>query len=91
MEDSGKFRRFLIWLYTIAGSLYGIWMLYAGSLTNLLISALLYAPGTFLYIKARRELGEKIFPATVDRVAFVILILMALISLALFISGDISL
>ena len=91
MEDSGKFRRFLIWLYTIAGSLYGIWMLYAGSLTNLLISALLYAPGTFLYIKARRELGEKIFPATVDRVAFVRLILMALISLALFISGDISL
>ena len=40
---------------------YAIWLLYAGGLKYLLLSALLYAPGVILFAKARREQGLKVF------------------------------
>lgn len=40
---------------------YAIWLLYAGGLKYLLLSALLYAPGVVLFAKAKREQGEPLF------------------------------
>lgn len=42
-------------------TLYTIFMILAGGLKFLLLSAVLYAPGTLLYIWARREQGRRIF------------------------------
>lgn len=39
----------------IAASLYGLWLLYASGLNYLLLSALLYLPGLYFYIQAKRE------------------------------------
>ena len=83
-------RKFMVWVYSILGSAYGIWMLYAGGVTHLLISALLYAPGTILYIIARREQKGKIFPRPADKITFVFLIAMALLSAYLLAKGEIS-
>ncbi len=91
MEGLNNGRKFLIWLYAIAGSAYGIWMLYASSVTHLLISALLYAPGTVLYAMARREQGGEIFPKKADKITFAFLIAMALLSVVLLITGKIKL
>ncbi|WP_416422656.1 arginine-ornithine antiporter [Pseudomonas sp. App30] len=41
--------------------LYAIWLLYAGGLKYLLLSALLYAPGVILFAKAKREQGQPLF------------------------------
>lgn len=40
---------------------YALWLLYAGGLKYLLLSALLYAPGVLLYAWARREHGRALF------------------------------
>lgn len=90
MQGLSSVRKTLIWLYALSGSAYGIWMLYASSITHLLISALLYAPGTVLYAIARREQRGRIFPAGADKITFFILIIMAVLSIILFIRGDIS-
>ncbi|MCQ1061274.1 basic amino acid/polyamine antiporter [Photobacterium sp. DNB23_23_1] len=39
----------------LCASLYGLWLLYASGLGYLLLSALLYLPGLYFYIKAKRE------------------------------------
>ncbi|WP_028631487.1 arginine-ornithine antiporter [Pseudomonas parafulva] len=41
--------------------LYALWLLYAGGLKYLLLSALLYAPGVILFAKARHERGLALF------------------------------
>lgn len=40
---------------------YAIWLLYAGGLKYLLLSALLYAPGVILFALAKREQGQPLF------------------------------
>lgn len=41
--------------------LYALWLLYAGGLKYLLLSALLYAPGVILFARAKHEQGEALF------------------------------
>lgn len=41
--------------------LYAVWLLYAGGLKYLLLSALLYAPGVVLFARAKREQGLPLF------------------------------
>ena len=43
------------WIRGAIATLYAAGMLYAGGAKFLLLSALLYAPGTFLFVLARRE------------------------------------
>ncbi len=40
---------------------YAVWLLYAGGLKYLLLSALLYAPGVILFAQARHEQGRALF------------------------------
>ena len=50
----------------IAGiaAIYTMFMIYAGGLKFILLSAVLYAPGTVLYFWARREQGKPVFTAS---------------------------
>jgi arginine:ornithine antiporter/lysine permease len=41
--------------------IYAVWLLYAGGLKYLLLSALLYAPGALFFAKAKREQGQPLF------------------------------
>ena len=54
-------------LIAAIATVYAAGMLYAGGATFLLLSALLYAPGTWLYFYARREQRQRVF--TVPEVA----------------------
>ncbi|MFP3519433.1 arginine-ornithine antiporter, partial [Pseudomonas sp. SIMBA_077] len=49
--------------------LYAIWLLYAGGVKYLLLSALLYAPGVVLFAKAKMELHKPIF-TNVEKLIF---------------------
>ena len=49
---------------------YTLFMVYAGGLKYILLSALLFAPGTVLYYQARREQGKPMFIGTTDWVVF---------------------
>ncbi len=49
---------------------YTLFMIYAGGLKFILLSAILFAPGTLLYFWARREQGKPVFDKTSDWVVF---------------------
>jgi arginine:ornithine antiporter/lysine permease len=53
-------------------TLYAVAMLLAGGAKFLLLSALLYAPGTLLYVVARREQGQRLFGPR-ERLLFIVL------------------
>ncbi|MEG4313796.1 arginine-ornithine antiporter [Pseudomonas sp. FIP_A4] len=48
-------------LIALVALLYAAWLLYAGGVQYLLLSALLYAPGALLFARARRECGQPVF------------------------------
>ena len=45
-------------------------MIYAGGLKYILLSAVLFGPGTVLYVWARREQGKAVFDKTSEWVIF---------------------
>lgn len=57
--------------------LYAIWLLYAGGVKYLLLSALLYAPGAILFAKAKREVGKPVF-TNVEKLIFAAVVIGAL-------------
>ncbi|PWB30803.1 arginine-ornithine antiporter [Pseudomonas sp. SDI] len=59
--------------------LYAIWLLYAGGVKYLLLSALLYAPGVILFAKAKREVGQPIF-TNVEKLIFAAVVIGALVA-----------
>ncbi|MGB3126589.1 MAG: arginine-ornithine antiporter [Pseudomonas sp.] len=54
-------RRIKDLLVGLIALLYAVWLLYAGGLKYLLLSALLYAPGVILFAQAKREQGLALF------------------------------
>lgn len=89
MQNISKGAKTAIWIYTILGSAYGLWMLYASGLSSILISALLYAPGMILYFTSRKEQRDKLFPKPVDFAVFILLVIMAVFSIFLLATGTI--
>ncbi|MGY4523948.1 arginine-ornithine antiporter [Pseudomonas sp. UBA4617] len=59
--------------------LYAIWLLYAGGVKYLLLSALLYAPGVILFAKAKHEVGQPVF-TTVEKLIFAAVVIGALVA-----------
>ena len=74
MQPEGRRRDLLI---AFVAMVYTAFMIYAGGLKFILLSAILYGPGTLLYIWARREQNLKVFKR-VDIIIFVIAIIGAL-------------
>jgi len=59
---------------------YTIFMIYAGGMKFLVLSAILYAPGTLLYILARRERNKTVFLPT-DWAIFIVAIIGAVVGI----------
>ncbi|SCK43645.1 arginine:ornithine antiporter, APA family [Variovorax sp. HW608] len=60
--------------------IYTVFMIWAGGLKFILLAAVLYAPGTVLYIWARREQGKPVF-AAIDWVILIVVVIGALVGL----------
>ena len=61
-------------------TLYTAFMIYAGGAKFVLLSALLYAPGTALYFWARREQGKRVF-SPVELILFLIAVVGAVVAI----------
>ena len=70
-------------------TVYGVWLVYAAGPGNLLMVAMLYAPGLVIYVWARRENGEKTFTPIEIAIA-VGLVIAAIIAATLIWNGSIS-
>lgn len=60
-------------------TVYTGYLVYAGGLKFLVLSAILYAPGSLLYVWARREQGKKVFERTSDIVILALATLGAIV------------
>ena len=71
------------WAVAVAGTGYGLWLLYSGKLTGLMVSVLLYAPGTLVYIKGKKEQGQRPFAQMRDKILLTGVLSLFVICLAL--------
>jgi arginine:ornithine antiporter / lysine permease len=62
-------------------TLYTVFMIYAGGLKFILLSAILFAPGTLLYFWARREQNKPVFNKPSDWVIFIITVIGAVVGI----------
>jgi arginine:ornithine antiporter/lysine permease len=62
-------------------TVYTIFLLYAGGMKFIVLSAVLYAPGTALYFWARREQGKPVFTNLWDWVIFVLAVIGAVVGI----------
>ncbi|WP_174849904.1 amino acid permease [Yersinia artesiana] len=63
-------------IFALIATFYSALMIYAGGLKYLLLSAIIYGPGTILYLIAKREQHQKAFN-TYERILFIVLIVAA--------------
>ena len=73
----------------VVATLYGIWLVYAAGPANLLMCAMLYAPGIIFYVIARREGGARSF-TPVEAAFAVALVIVGGIAAWLISNGSIS-
>ncbi|KIF63787.1 amino acid APC transporter [Pseudomonas fluorescens] len=59
--------------------IYAVWLLYAGGVKYLLLSALLYAPGAVLFAKAKLELKQPVF-TNVEKLIFAAVVVGAVVA-----------
>jgi arginine:ornithine antiporter/lysine permease len=78
--------------FVVAGIavLYAAFMIYAGGLKFVLLSAVLYAPGTILFFRTRREQGRRIFTRA-EWVVFVAVTFGGIVGVYSLVTGAISL
>ena len=85
-NTKGYYRNFVI---SLLATFYALLMIFAGGMKFLLLSAIIYAPGTILYIMAKREQKQRIFTAA-ERMIFFVILLSALAGLVGIFDGTIS-
>ena len=76
-------------IITAIATLYTAFLIFAAGLKFILLSAVLYAPGTALYLWARREQGKPVFVRTWDWVIFILAILGAVVGIYQLVTGAI--
>ena len=77
------------WMRGAIANFYAAGMIYAGGTKFLLLSAILYAPGTVLFVLARREQKKQVFTA-IEWLLFAIVVVAAAVGIYGLISGAIS-
>ena len=77
-------------IFAAIAAVYTIFMILAGGLEFLLLSAVLYGPGTILYFWSRREQGKPIFVRPVDWVLFIVAVVGAVAGVYGLVSGTIT-
>ncbi|WP_345777329.1 basic amino acid/polyamine antiporter [Lysobacter sp. MMG2] len=86
--DPGDRKRDLI--IAAVATVYTIFLLYAGGMKFIVLSAVLYAPGTALYVWARREQGLPVFSRTSDWIIFVLAAIGAIVGVWWLVTGYIT-
>ena len=84
-----SFGRAIDWVRGATATIYAAGMIYAGGTKILLLSALLHAPGTALFIIARREQKKTVF-TLVEWLLFGAILIAAAVGLYILAAGIIS-
>ena len=82
-----------MWLYRIIGGVgffYSLFLIYAGGLTGLMITTILFAPGIVLYAYGQKERGQAVLPKLADKILASAIVIFFIVSIALIATGQIS-
>ena len=82
-----------LWAFRIIGFIgffYSIFLIYAGGLTGLMITTILFAPGMLLYLYGQKERGQAILPKAADKALAAVIVVFFAVSLVLIGTGQIS-
>lgn len=88
--DNGAGSQFGAWLAAIVGTVYGFWLFIANGFDFILATTICYAPGTLLYLWARKERGEKIFSSMTDVVALIVVLVLFVIAVVRLAGGNLA-
>ncbi len=78
-EDQSKARRNAL-IITVIATFYACLMLYAGGVKYILLSAIIYAPGSILFFIARREKNEPVFTTNTEKSIFGVIVVAAVVA-----------
>lgn len=70
-----------VWVISVLGTVYGFWMLIATGIDNIIISAIMYAPGFLFYAWSRYQSHQKLFESALDVGALILIIAGLLVSM----------
>jgi arginine:ornithine antiporter/lysine permease len=76
-------------IFAVIATFYALLMIYAGGMKYLLLSAIIYGPGTLLYIIAKREQRAKLFTPA-EMVLFIIVMFAAITAIYTIATGVIT-
>ncbi|CAI8904861.1 arginine/ornithine antiporter [Bacillus cereus VDM021] len=75
-------------MLALIASLYSVWLIYAAGLKNLLLVSIVYGIGLVVYMFARKEKGNRCFSG-MERYVMVVIVVAAVISLYMLVTGNI--
>ena len=70
--EEDRSRRTRDMLVGAAATIYGLWLCYAAKLEDIMLTTILFAPATLVYMVARRERGERMFTPVEAAIALAI-------------------
>lgn len=80
----------VLWrIFGIIGVTYSFFLAFASGAVGLTIMSLLYAPGILMYIKGKKERGERYLTSPVDKAVVVIILIAAVTSIVLIVTGQV--
>ncbi len=79
----------VLWrVFAVLGTVYSLFLAWASGTLGLALMSLLYLPGIFVYIKGKKERGQAFLDNTVDRVVAAIIVIAAVVSIVLLVTGQ---
>lgn len=78
-----------VWrVFAVLGMVYSVFLAWASGTLGLTLMSLLYLPGILVYVKGKKERGQAFFDNTVDRVVAAIIVIAAVVSIVLLVTGQ---
>ncbi len=79
----------VIWrVFAVLGMIYSVFLAWASGTLGLTLMSLLYLPGIFVYVKGKKERDQVYFCNTPDRVVAAIIVIAAMVSIVLLVTGQ---
>lgn len=73
----------------LLAALYGVWLIFAAGMSNLLVTAILYAPSIIFYVKAKKERNQQVF-TKIEKYIAIGIVVAAITAIILIFNGTIN-
>ena len=80
-----------VWrVFAVFGVIYSVFLAWASGAVGVTLMSILYAPGILVYIKGKKERNQPFLENTLDRVVAAIILIAAIVSIGLLVTGTVS-